>query len=76
MSACAITLCLRCFRSALDGAPDALSRGFFVSQLGFYDVQESLLRDTFTAIGLTLGVAILVLALYTKSLAITSSGLD
>ena len=36
-------------------------------------MQESLLRDTFTAIGLTLAVAVTVLAVYTRSVAVTSS---
>ena len=39
------------FTSVIQNAPPQLKNGFFLSHLAFYDVQNSLLHDTLSAIG-------------------------
>ena len=39
------------FTSVIQNAPPQLKNGFFLSHLAFYDVQNSLLQDTLSAIG-------------------------
>ena len=39
------------FTSVIQNAPPQLRNGFFLSHLAFYDVQNSLLQDTLSAIG-------------------------
>ena len=39
------------FTSVIRNAPPQLRNGFFLSHLGFYDVQNSLLHDTLSSIG-------------------------
>jgi len=61
------------FQASLETAPKGLKRGFFVSHLGFHDVQTSLLNDTFSAMALALLAAICILAAFTRSPAVTAS---
>ena len=48
------------FSSVIQNAPPQLRNGFFLSHLGFYDVQSSFLQDTLSAIGLALLIAVIV----------------
>ena len=48
------------FSSVIKNAPIQLRNGFFLSHLAFYDVQNSLLQDTLSAIGLALLIAVIV----------------
>ena len=59
------------FADIIAKAPPELRGGFFVSYLGFYDVQSSLASDTFWAICLALSVAVLVLFASTFNVALT-----
>ena len=49
------------FSREMRSAPAELSGGFFVSHLGFYDVQDSLARDTLLAVAVAMSVAVVVL---------------
>lgn len=49
------------FSRVIKTAPPELSGGFFVSHLGFYDVQDSLARDTLLAVAVAMSVAVVVL---------------
>ena len=55
-------------------APPQLQSGFFLSHLGFYDVQNSLLQDTLMAIGLAMAVAIIVVFASTLNVGLTFLG--
>ena len=52
-------------------APEELKCGFFISHLGFYDVQNSLTWDTVAAIVMALSATILVLGLATRNIGLT-----
>ena len=49
------------FSREIRSAPPELSGGFFVSHLGFYDVQDSLANDTLLAVAVAMSVAVVVL---------------
>ena len=49
------------FSRKIRSAPAELSGGFFVSHLGFYDVQDSLANDTLLAVAVAMSVAVVVL---------------
>jgi hypothetical protein len=49
------------FSSVIETAPPQLRSGFFLSHLGFYDVQNSLMGDTMSAIALAMTIAIIVI---------------
>ena len=59
------------FQDILVTAPPELSKGFFISPLGFYDVQTSLVRDTLCATVLALAVALVVLFASTHSVVLS-----
>ena len=62
------------FSSVIKTAPPQLQSGFFLSHLGFYDVQNSLLQDTLMAIGLAMAVAIIVVFASTLNVGLTFLG--
>ena len=49
------------FSREMMSAPAELSGGFFVSHLGFYDVQDSLANDTLLAVAVAMSVAVVIL---------------
>ena len=53
------------FAKVIRGAPNELKGGFFVSYLGFFDVQNSLAEDTLAAAAVAMTVAVIVLFLCT-----------
>ena len=59
------------FNSVIQSAPPQLRSGFFLSHLGFFDVQNSLLEDTLSAIGLALCVAVIVVFASTFNVGLT-----
>ena len=61
------------FAKKISTAPKELRCGFFISHLGFYDVQNSLTWDTIAAIGIALSATIIVLALATRNISLTIS---
>ena len=62
------------FSTVIKTAPPQLQSGFFLSHLGFYDVQNSLLQDTLMAIGLAMAVAIIVVFASTLNVGLTFLG--
>ena len=62
------------FSSVIKTAPPQLRSGFFLSHLGFYDVQNSLLQDTLMAISLAMTVAIIVVFASTLNIGLTFLG--
>ena len=62
------------FSSVIKTAPPQLRSGFFLSHLGFYDVQNSLLQDTLMAISLAMIVAIIVVFASTLNVGLTFIG--
>lgn len=58
-------------REELSKAPSGMQNGFFVSQLGFYDLQQTLARDTIQAIIVSLAVSLVVLLLVTLNLLVS-----
>ena len=62
------------FSTVIKTAPPQLQSGFFLSHLGFYDVQNSLLQDTLMAIGLAMVVAIIVVFASTLNVGLTFLG--
>ena len=61
------------FAKKISTAPKELRCGFFISHLGFYDVQNSLTWDTIAAIGIALSATFTVLALATRNFSLTIS---
>ena len=61
------------FAKKIATAPKELRCGFFISHLGFYDVQNSLTWDTIAAIGIALSATFTVLALATRNISLTIS---
>lgn len=59
------------FASVIATAPPQLQSGFFLSHLAFYDVQNSLLEDTLTAILLAMLVAVAVVFGSTLNIGLT-----
>lgn len=59
------------FASVIQTAPPQLRSGFFLSHLSFYDVQNSLLEDTLTAIALAMLVAVIVVFASTLNVGLT-----
>uniref|UniRef100_A0A8C3WSQ2 Protein dispatched homolog 1 n=1 Tax=Catagonus wagneri TaxID=51154 RepID=A0A8C3WSQ2_9CETA len=57
--------------SELSSAPEGLSRGWFVSNLEFYDLQDSLSDGTLIAMGLSVAVAFSVMLLTTWNVVIS-----
>ncbi|KAM7050367.1 protein dispatched homolog 1 isoform 3-T3 [Molossus nigricans] len=57
--------------SELSSAPEGLSRGWFVSNLEFYDLQDSLSDGTLIAMGLSVAVAFSVMLLTTRNIIIS-----
>lgn len=55
----------------LSSAPEGLSRGWFVSNLEFYDLQDSLSDGTLIAMGLSVAVAFSVMLLTTRNIIIS-----
>lgn len=49
----------------LKTAPEAMRGAFFTSELDFYDLQDTLSRGTWTAIAVSMGIALVVLFLVT-----------
>jgi hypothetical protein len=52
-------------------APPGMRNGWFVSDLEFYDLQRTLSRDTVLAIGVSMGIAFVVLLLVTLNILIS-----
>ena len=61
------------FKAEIGAAPRTLKNGFFLSHLKFYDVQDSLLADTFAAIAIALVGSIFFLAIFSRDVKITLS---
>ena len=61
------------FSKVIATAPPEMRCGFFISHLGFYDVQNSLTWDTIVAIGIALSATFTVLVLATRNLSLTIS---
>ena len=61
------------FAKVILTAPDELRSGFFISHLGFYDVQNSLTWDTISAIGIALSATFVVLVIATRNISLTVS---
>ncbi|KAM5302152.1 protein dispatched homolog 1 isoform 1-T3 [Glossophaga mutica] len=57
--------------SELSSAPEGLSHGWFVSNLEFYDLQDSLSDGTLIAMGLSVAVAFIVMLLTTWNIVIS-----
>lgn len=49
------------FKSQLELAPYTMKRGWFISELSFYDLQHSLSQDTIMSIYISMGVALVIL---------------
>lgn len=58
-------------RKELSEAPPGMRNGWFVSDLEFYDLQRTLSRDTVLAIGVSMGIAFVVLLLVTLNILIS-----
>lgn len=59
------------FREELRSAPNEMKNGWFISDLDFYDLQETLSHGTLIAICMSMGVALLVLLFVTLNLLIS-----
>lgn len=59
------------FREELRTAPKEMQNGWFISELDFYDLQETLSRGTLIAICMSMSVALLVLLCVTLNLLIS-----
>lgn len=58
-------------RKEISAAPPGMRNGWFVSQLDFYDLQRTLSQDTLVAIGVSMGIALVVLLLVTLNILIS-----
>ncbi|GAB0087327.1 Protein dispatched [Sergentomyia squamirostris] len=59
------------FRAEMEGAPAGMRDGWFVSELDFYDLQDTLSQGTLLAICMAMAVALLVLLLVTLNVLIS-----
>lgn len=59
------------FTEILKTAPSGLKNGWFISDLEFYDLQDSLSKGTFFSIILSIGISLLVLFLVTFNVVIS-----
>lgn len=59
------------FEKAMASAPAGMNHAWFISELGFFDLQATLSQDTINAIICAMGVALLVLFLITCNLLIS-----
>ncbi|GAB6020682.1 hypothetical protein CHUAL_003351 [Chamberlinius hualienensis] len=57
--------------SQMATAPEGMRNGWFISYLGTYELQDSLARGTIVAIGVAMGISLLVLFLTTLNVLIT-----
>ena len=55
------------FNEVISTAPPELRGGFFVSHLGFFDVQQSLSSETMSAVAIAASVAVVVLLVATQN---------
>jgi hypothetical protein len=55
----------------LSEAPPGMRNGWFISELEFYDLQRTLSRDTLVAIGVSMGIALIVLLFVTLNILIS-----
>ncbi|CAG0886573.1 unnamed protein product [Darwinula stevensoni] len=55
-------------KEEMKAAPPGMSRGWFISDLGFYDIQNSLAHGTPVAIGIAMSLSFIVLSLTTLNL--------
>ncbi|XP_066996222.2 protein dispatched [Anabrus simplex] len=58
-------------QSQLEHAPPGMRNGWFISDLEFYDLQLTLSEDTLIAIGVSMGIALVVLLLVTLNILIS-----
>ncbi|XP_059612470.1 protein dispatched [Phlebotomus argentipes] len=58
-------------KGELEVAPVGMKNGWFISELDFYDLQDTLSQGTLLAIGMAMGVALLVLLLVTLNVLIS-----
>ncbi|XP_030376547.1 protein dispatched [Scaptodrosophila lebanonensis] len=58
------------FHESLSTAPKELQNGWFISDLNFFNVQDTLPQDTIISIALAMGAAMVVLLLFTLNLLI------
>ena len=58
-------------RNEISAAPPGMRNGWFVSELDFYDLQRTLSQDTLIAIGVSMGIALVVLLLVTLNILIS-----